>query len=80
MKLDLTNPLKGQQEITPEILDTVLEIQNEANGKLDKDTVPEKYLLENYYFEDSLGANVLKNKYLAPWETNPWQICLSVQC
>lgn len=74
MKLDLTNPLKGQQEITPEILDTVLEIQNEANGKLDKDTVPEKYLLENYYFEDSLGANVLKNKYLAPWETHPWQI------
>ncbi len=74
MKLDLTNPLKGQQEITPEILDTVLEIQNEANGKLDKDTVPEKYLLENYYFEDSLGANVLKNKYLAPWESNPWQI------
>ena len=74
MKLDLTNLLKGQQEITPEILDTVLEIQNEANGKLDKDTVPEKYLLENYYFEDSLGANVLKNKYLAPWETHPWQI------
>ena len=74
MKLDLTNPLKGQQEITPEILDTVLDIQNEANGKLDKDTVPEKYLLENYYFEDSLGANVLKNKYLAPWETHPWQI------
>ena len=74
MKLDLTNPLKGQQEITPEILDTVFEIQNEANGKLDKDTVPEKYLLENYYFEDSLGANVLKNKYLAPWESNPWQI------
>ena len=74
MKLDLTNPLKGQQEITPEILDTVLEIQNEANGKLDKDTVPEKYLLENYYFEDPLGANVLKNKYLAPWESNPWQI------
>jgi len=74
MKLDLTNPLKGQQEITPEILDTVLEIQNEANGKLDKDTVPEKYLLENYYSEDSLGANVLKNKYLAPWETHPWQI------
>jgi len=74
MKLDLTNPLKGQQEITPEILDTVLEIQNEANGQLDKDSVPEKYLLENYYSEDSLGADVLKNKYLAPWESHPWQI------
>jgi ribonucleoside-diphosphate reductase alpha chain len=74
MKLDLTNPLKGQQEITPEILDTVLEIQNEANGQLDKNSVPEKYLLENYYSEDSLGADVLKNKYLAPWESHPWQI------
>ena len=37
MKLDLTHQLKGQQEITPEILDTVLEIQQEANGQQDED-------------------------------------------
>ena len=64
MKLDLTQPVKGQQEITPEILDTVLEIQQETNGQLDEDAVPEQYKLENYYTEDTLGADVLKNKYL----------------
>lgn len=74
MKLDLTQPLKGQQEISPEILDTVLEIQNETNGRLDDNAVPEKYRIENYYTDDTLGADVLKNKYLAPWEEHPWQI------
>ena len=74
MKLDLTHQLKGQQEITPEILDTVLEIQQEANGQQDEDTVPEHYRIENYYTTDTLGADVLKNKYLAPWEKHPWQI------
>lgn len=74
MELDLTQPLKGQQEITPEILDTVLEIQQESNGRLDDEAVPEKYTLENYYNDDTLGADVLKNKYLAPWETHPYHI------
>jgi len=32
MKLDLTNPLKGQQEITPEILDTTG--QRYSSGKI----------------------------------------------
>ena len=74
MKLDLTQPVKGQQEITPEILDTVLEIQQETNGQLDEDAVPEQYKLENYYTEDTLGADVLKNKYLAPWESHPYHV------
>ena len=74
IKLDLTQSLKGQQEISPEILDTVLEIQNETNGRLDDDAVPENYRIENYYTDDTLGADVLKNKYLAPWEKHPWQI------
>ncbi|HJL63692.1 MAG TPA: hypothetical protein QGH36_05785, partial [Candidatus Marinimicrobia bacterium] len=71
IKLDLTQSLKGQQEISPEILDTVLEIQNETNGRLDDDAVPENYRIENYYADDTLGADVLKNKYLAPWEKHP---------
>jgi len=74
MELDLTQPLKGQKEITPEILDTVLEIQQETNGQLEDEAVPENYRIENYYTADTLGADVLKNKYLAPWETHPWQI------
>ena len=47
MNLDLTQPGRGQQEITPEILDTILEIQQEANGQQDEDTVPEHYRIEN---------------------------------
>lgn len=74
IELDLTQPLKGQQDITPEILDTVREIQQETNGELDDAAVPEIYRIENYYKADNLGADVLKNKYLAPWEAHPFHI------
>lgn len=73
MELNLNQPMKGQQEITPEILDTVRVIQWETNEQSEQD-IPEKYLINNYYKDDSLGADVLKNKYLAPWETHPYEI------
>ena len=73
MELNLNQPIKGQQEITPEILDTVRVIQQEKNGHIEQE-IPEKYFIENYYKDDSLGADVLKNKYLAPWEKHPFEI------
>lgn len=73
MELNLNQPMKGQQEITPEILDTVRVIQWENKDQTEQD-IPEKYLISNYYKDDSLGADVLKNKYLAPWETHPYEI------
>ena len=37
-------------------------------------TTPENYKIESYYKDDTLGSDVLKNKYLALWEKHPWQL------
>ena len=34
----------------------------------------DKYLIEEYYENDTLGIDVLKQKYLAPWEKHPYQM------
>ncbi|MCH8012364.1 MAG: adenosylcobalamin-dependent ribonucleoside-diphosphate reductase [Candidatus Marinimicrobia bacterium] len=38
------------------------------------ETTPEKFSIENYYQDDELGKDVLKNKYLAPWEKSPYDM------
>ena len=38
------------------------------------ETTPAHYTLEKYYKEDELGQEVLRNKYLAPWENNPYDM------
>ena len=38
------------------------------------ETTPTHYTLEEYYKEDDLGQEVLQNKYLAPWENNPYDM------
>lgn len=38
------------------------------------ETTPEKFSIENYYQNDELGKDVLKNKYLAPWEKSPYDM------
>lgn len=73
IKLELSPSIVGQQEITPEILESVLDLQKKAPGKKE-DEIPTRYKIENYYTNDSLGADVLKNKYLAPWESHPYHI------
>ena len=40
-----------------------------------KDTISkEKYTIDSYYEDDTLGIDVLKQKYLAPWEKHPYQM------
>ncbi len=36
--------------------------------------IPEPYTIDKYYTDDQLGADVLKNKYLTPEETHPWEL------
>ncbi|HIB04562.1 MAG TPA: adenosylcobalamin-dependent ribonucleoside-diphosphate reductase [Candidatus Marinimicrobia bacterium] len=36
--------------------------------------VPEQYTSKAYYQEDTLGLDVLKQKYLAPWEKHPYEL------
>ena len=38
------------------------------------DSTPKQYTIQQYYDNDSLGSDVLKQKYLAPWEEHPYQM------
>ena len=44
-------------------------------GSTDSETdVPSEFTIESYYKNDMLGSDVLKQKYLAPWEKHPYQL------
>ena len=69
--LDLNIPLgEGGTESVENIIKPLLELEKEKN-KIDKNEV---YTIENYYTDDALGSDVLKNKYLAPGEKHPYQM------
>ena len=40
----------------------------------ESEAIPEKYTIQEYYEKDTLGSDVLKQKYLAPWEEHPYQM------
>ena len=70
MELNLTLPISEDNQVDNPILQ-----KTTLNGKGQK---PEKgnnkYNIEQYYKNDSLGSDVLKQKYLAPWEEHPYQL------
>ena len=69
--LDLNIPLgEGGTESVENIIKPLLELDKEKNN-VDKNEI---YTIENYYSDDSLGSDVLKNKYLAPGEKHPYQM------
>jgi len=74
MEFDFSLPSNKGKKFDPELVEKVKKIQQEANGKTQTEDTPENYSIENYYADDKLGADVLKNKYLAPWENHPWEI------
>ena len=55
------------------IEETVRELTKEVDEQ-DSSDEQKIYHIENYYEGDSLGADVLKNKYLAPWESHPYEL------
>ena len=74
MEFDFSLPSNEGKKFDPELVEKVKKIQQEANGKSSKDDTPSDYTIEGYYSDDDLGADVLKNKYLAPWEKHPLHI------
>jgi len=70
MELDLTIKQPEKQPIENPLppQNSVPIIQN-----IDKE-IPKKYTIENYYKNDHLGSDVLKQKYLAPWEKHPYEL------
>ena len=60
--LDLNIPLgEDGTESVKNIIKPLLELEKEKNN-VDENEI---YTIENYYTDDSLGSDVLKNKYLA---------------
>jgi len=71
IELDLNT--SDVNQLDPRVKQSLIELQSQQ-GKKEESTVPEAYTLTSYYEDDSLGADVLKKKYLAPWENHPWEL------
>ncbi|MFL3008806.1 MAG: adenosylcobalamin-dependent ribonucleoside-diphosphate reductase [Candidatus Neomarinimicrobiota bacterium] len=71
MELNLTLPISDDNQVDNPILPkkTKLNSKDPKPGKSNN-----KYTIEKYYKNDSLGSDVLKQKYLAPWEEHPYQL------
>ena len=67
MELDLTLKKIVDETIKNPIAPPDLDINNEI---IEKD----RYSIEAYYGDDDLGIDVLKQKYLAPWEKHPHEL------
>ena len=69
--LDLNIPLgEGGAESVEKIIKPLLDLEKEkyVEGSFNP------FSIENYYPDDTLGSDVLKNKYLAPGEEHPYQM------
>ena len=64
---------KPSGELNTIVEETVRELTKEVDEQ-DSSSEMKQYHIENYYKGDSLGADVLKNKYLAPWESHPYEL------
>ena len=42
--------------------------------KKESENIPNQFTIQKYYDNDTLGSDVLKQKYLAPWEEHPYQM------
>ena len=69
--LDLNIPLgEGGAESVENIIKPLLDLEKEKSAEASDNP----FSIENYYPDDNLGSDVLKNKYLAPGEEHPYQM------
>ena len=73
IELNFPSGKKNTEDINNIVEETVRELTREVNEKDATDDLAQ-YHIENYYDGDTLGADVLKNKYLAPWESHPYEL------
>jgi ribonucleoside-diphosphate reductase alpha chain len=71
MELNLTVPISNDNQVDNPILSTK---SKSSIKKVTSNKETDKYTIEKYYKNDSLGSDVLKQKYLAPWEQHPFQL------
>jgi ribonucleoside-diphosphate reductase alpha chain len=71
MELNLTIPVSKDNQVDNPILPNKTKLKSES---LKPQEGINKYSIEQYYKNDSLGSDVLKQKYLAPWEQHPYEL------
>ena len=69
MELNLSLNKPGDQPLENPITAPLKQGESEKESK-----VPEPYTSKAYYHEDTQGLDVLKQKYLAPWEKHPYEL------
>ena len=69
MELDLT-----LKESTNNPLENAIVPPLETLEKKESENIPSQFTIQKYYDNDILGSDVLKQKYLAPWEEHPYQM------
>ena len=67
MELDLTLKKIVDETIKNPIVPPNLDRTNKTNQE-------SRYSIDTYYGDDNLGVDVLKQKYLAPWEKHPYEM------
>ncbi len=79
--VEIIFPEINEEQITPASSDDIAVKESVAKmaqaalpPKTEEEIVPEKYTLDNYYQDDEIAKDVLRNKYLAPNETTPWEM------
>ena len=69
MELNLSLNKPGTQPLENPITAPLKQGESKKESK-----VPEQFTSIAYYQEDTLGLDVLKQKYLAPWEKHPYEL------
>ena len=75
IELDFTTTKVRSQEPDPKVPEALLNVKLGTEPLIKPDgEFPAKFHINNYYGKDTLGIDVLKNKYLAPREQHPWEL------
>jgi ribonucleoside-diphosphate reductase alpha chain len=69
MELNLSLNKPGNQPLENPITGPLKQGESEKESN-----VPKQYTSKAYYQDDTLGSDVLKQKYLAPWEQHPYEL------
>ena len=74
MELDLTLKESTNNPLENPIVPSLGTLEKEESGN-----IPSQFTIQKYYDNDTLGSDVLKQKYLAPWEEHPYRCGLDKQ-
>ena len=69
MELDLTLKESTNSPLENPIVPPLGTLENKES-----ENIPSQFTIQKYYDNDTLGSDVLKQKYLAPWEEHPYQM------